>query len=130
MSEIISEKIWKIQLRTAINFMIFKDTNEERLLDWKSDNIILWLMIKQIKLLKKFLFLSEYQIGLETTMDGSCFIFDILFYCNTMSWITFELWWIISRFSWLGKKPKRNKKPFKKAINAFNILQNLHETME
>ena len=58
-----------------------KDPDEERLMNSMSDNIVVMIMIKQMKLFQSLL--SRYQIGLETTMKDSSFIFDhvhVLYY--------------------------------------------------
>ena len=46
---------WDIQLTIAINFVSYKDTEEEREMHSTSDNMKRWFMIKEIKLLKNFL---------------------------------------------------------------------------
>ena len=74
---------WKIHLAIAINFFSFKDTDEERVIHSKSDNIeIITLEImthdKTDKVIEEPFqsLLSRYQFGLETSMKGSDFIFD------------------------------------------------------
>ena len=61
---------WEIHL--ASNFISFKDTDEEHVMHSKSDNAN-----EVIKEIFESL-LSRYQIGLETSMKGSDFIFDLI----------------------------------------------------
>ena len=69
----------KVQLTIAINFTSSKDTDEKCVMHSKSHNIEIMIMVKQIKLQKTKLYqslLCRYQIGLETSMKGTDFIFD------------------------------------------------------
>ena len=83
--------IWKIQLAIAINFISFKDIDEERVIHLKSDNIEIMNHDKADEVIKELfeLLLSRYQIGLATLMKGSHFIFgcvDSLYYkCNKIN---------------------------------------------
>ena len=67
---------WKIQLRITINFIPSEDIDEGRVMLSKSDNIE--FMIEE--LLESLL--NKYQIGLETSLKDSDFIFGYahLFY--------------------------------------------------
>ena len=70
--------LWKIQLTIAIKFIISsKDTNEERIIHLKSDNMeILYVNANEaIEELFESL-LSRYQTRLETSIRGSNFTFD------------------------------------------------------
>ena len=68
---------WKIQLIIAVNFISSKDIDEKRVMHSKSDNIksTLYDKIETVNELLESL-LSRHQIGLETSMRGSDFIFD------------------------------------------------------
>ena len=68
----------KILLTIAINFISSKDNDEERLNHSKSDKIEIMINDKAGKVLEKCFesLLKRYQIGLETSMRGSHFIFD------------------------------------------------------
>ena len=67
---------WKIQLTITINFIPPEDIDEGRVMHSKNDNIE--FMIEE--LLESLL--NRYQIGLETSLKGSDFIFGYahLFY--------------------------------------------------
>ena len=74
----------KIQLTIAINFISSKDDHEERVTHSKSDNIEFILYDNTNEVVNELFesLLSRYQIGLETSMRRSDFIFDLvqLFY--------------------------------------------------
>ena len=76
---------WKIQLTVAIDSISSKDPDEERKMHSKSDNIE-FMPYDNVNEVINELFeslLSRYQIGLETSMRGSDFIFDsiqVLYY--------------------------------------------------
>ena len=67
----------KIQLKIAINFMSFKDTDKECLMNSKSDNIEIMINVKVDQVIHELFrsLLSQYQVSLET-MKGSNFILD------------------------------------------------------
>ena len=69
---------WKTQLTIAINFMSLKGKDKDRVVHWKSDNVEMMISYKDDEVIKELFqsLLSPYQIGLETTMKGSNFIFD------------------------------------------------------
>ena len=76
---------WKIQLTTAINFISFKDTDEEHVMNSKSDNV-------EIMILNYFF--NKSQNGLETSIKGSivlicciCCITDVIKYIKATNWI-------------------------------------------
>ena len=62
---------WKIQLTIAINFISSHNINEEHVLHSKSDSIEIKIYDKADESL-----FQRYQIGRETSMKGSDFIFD------------------------------------------------------
>ena len=70
--------IWEIHL--ASNFISFKDTDEEHVMHSKSDNIEVTTYDNANEVIKEIFesLLSRYQIGLETSMKGSDFIFDLI----------------------------------------------------
>ena len=67
---------WKVQLTIAINFISSKDIDEEPAMHLKSDNteFMTYENVNDVDELFETL-LSRYQIGLETLMKGSDFIF-------------------------------------------------------
>ena len=69
---------WKTYLAIAINFISSKDTDEECVMHSKSDNIEITINDKADKVTEeRFQSLpSGYQIGSETSMKGSEFVFD------------------------------------------------------
>ena len=69
---------WKIQLTVAINFISSKDNDEEHVIHSKSGNIEILINDKSDEVIEKLFesLLNRYQIGLETSMWGSDFIFD------------------------------------------------------
>ena len=69
---------WKIQLTIAINFISSKNNDEEPVMHSKSDNIEIMIKDKINEVIEKLfdLLLNKYQIGLETLMRGSDFIYD------------------------------------------------------
>ena len=83
--------IWKIQLTIAINFISSKNVDEERVMHSKSDNIDFMSYDNANEVVNKVFesLLSTYEIGLETSMRGSDFIFDsvqLLYYkCHKMN---------------------------------------------
>ena len=70
----------------AINSISSKDTDEERVMYSKSDNIETMIHDKADEFIKKRFqsLFYRYQIGLETSVRGSDFIFDcvIFLYCK------------------------------------------------
>ena len=70
--------LWKIQLTIAIKFIISsKDTNEERIIHLKSDNMEI-LYVNANEAIEEIFesLLSRYQTRLETSIRGSNFTFD------------------------------------------------------
>ena len=76
---------WKIQLAIAINFVSSEDNDEEHVMHSRSDNTE--LMINDEEVIEEYFQsrLCRYEIGLETSMKGSDFIFVciVLICCNT-----------------------------------------------
>ena len=77
---------WKFQLKIAINFISFKDVDEDRAMHLKSGNTK-FMTYDNVNFFVDELFeslLSRYQSGLETSMRESDFIFDSvqLLYCK------------------------------------------------
>ena len=113
---------WKIQLTTAINFISSKDVDEDRVMYSKSDNIELMLYDNANEFVNELFesLLSRYQIGLETSMRGSDFLFDsvqLLYYkCNKIKFKRGGLY--IDSPDWT----KRKKATINNMINVFNVL--------
>ena len=76
---------WKIQLTIAINFVSSENNDEEHVMHSRSDNIE--LMINDEEVIEEHFQsrLCRYEIGLETSVKGSDFIFAciVLICCNT-----------------------------------------------
>ena len=71
---------WKIQFTIALNFVSYKDNDEELVMHSKSDNIEIMIDDKADEVTEELFqsLLSRRQIGLETSMRGSDFIFDFV----------------------------------------------------
>ena len=67
----------KIQFIIAINFISSKDTDEERTMHSEYNNIEVMTYDNRDEVIEE-LFDSRYQIGVETLLRGSDFIFDCL----------------------------------------------------
>ena len=69
---------WKIQWTVAINFISSNYNDEEQVMNSKSNNIEIMTYDNINEVVKEIFewFFSRYQIGLETSMGGSDFIFD------------------------------------------------------
>ena len=67
-----------MQLSIAIHVISSKDTDEERVLNSKSNNIEIMINDEPDGVIEEIfrLLLSKYQIGLETSMRSSEFVFD------------------------------------------------------
>ena len=98
----------KIQLTIAINFISSKDVDEKRVMHSKSSNIELMPYDNGNEVVNE-LFQSlplTYQIGLETSMRGSDFIFDslqLLYYkCHKTNFKRGESY--IDSPNWIKKK--------------------------
>ena len=86
----------------AINFISSKDNCEEFLMHWKSDNIEIMINDKPDEVTEKLFksLLNRYQVGLETSIRGSDFIFDCayLLHYQKMPKNKIQIKWIICRF--------------------------------
>ena len=86
----------------SINFISSKDNCEEFLMHWKSDNIEIMINDKPDEVTEKLFksLLNRYQVGLETSIRGSDFIFDCtyLLHYQKMPKNKIQIKWIICRF--------------------------------
>ena len=75
-----TEGTWKIQLTTAICFTSSKDDNEVHTEHSTSDNIEILIGNETDEIIKELLdsLLQKYQKGLEESIKGSKFVFDIV----------------------------------------------------
>ena len=75
--------IWKIQLTIAIYLMSSRDKNEEHAMHSKNAIIEFMVYDNAEEVIKEHFesLLKRYQIGLETPMRGSDFIFIVFIYC-------------------------------------------------
>ena len=76
---------WKIQLTIAINFMSFRDNDEEIIMHSKSDNIAFMIYDSTNEVIEERFesLLNRQQTELETPIRGTHFIFDyvhVLYY--------------------------------------------------
>ena len=71
---------WKIQVKIAINYISFKEIDEERVMHSNSDNIETMIYCKADKLFKNIFesLLRRYEVRLETSMKFRDFIFDCI----------------------------------------------------
>ena len=69
---------WKIEFTRAINFFSFRDTDEEHVMHSNSENTEFMIYDNADEVIEELFksFLNRYQIGLETSMRGSDFVFD------------------------------------------------------
>ena len=72
---------WKIHLTIAFKFISSKDSNETQTMHSKSDNIEIMTGSETDGIIEELFesLLQRYQEGLEESMKGSEFIFDILY---------------------------------------------------
>ena len=116
---------WKIQLTIASNFISSKDADEERVIHSKSDNIEFMSYDNVNEVVHKLFesLLSVYQVGLETSMRRSDFIFDsvqLLYYkCHKTNFKRGGSY--IDSTDWIKKK--NNNKNIRK-IQMINVLIN------
>ena len=76
---LVESDIWKIQLTRAINFVSYKDTDEEHVMHSKSNNIGILKYYRADKVIEQlFEICLRYQIVLKTSMRGSNFIFNCI----------------------------------------------------
>ena len=120
---------WKTQLTTAINFISSKDNDEEQVMHSNSDNIEVMTFDKANEVIEKIVepLLSRYQIGLETSMKGTDFIFDgvsLLYYkCHKINFKRGGSY--IKSPDWIRNK-KTTIYPNEKMLDLFNMRQQLH----
>ena len=116
---------WKIQLTIASNFISSKDVDEERVIHSKSDNIEFMSYDNVNEVVHKPFesLLSVYQIGLETSMRRSDFIFDsveLLYYkCHKINFKRGGSY--IDSTDWIKKKNNNNNI---RKIQTINVLIN------
>ena len=116
---------WKIQLTIASNFISSKDADEERVIHSKSDNIEFMSYDNVNEVVHKLFesLLSVYQIGLETSMRRSDFIFDsvqLLYYkCHKINFKRDGSY--IDSTDWIKKKNNNNNI---RKIQTINVLIN------
>ena len=116
---------WKIQLTIASNFISSKDADEERVIHSKSDNIEFMSYDNVNEVVHKLFesLLSVYQIGLETSMRRSDFIFDsvqLLYYkCHKINFKRGGSY--IDSTDWIKKKNNNNNI---RKIQTINVLIN------
>ena len=65
-------------IKIAINFIYSKDSDEERVMHSKNNNVEIMINDKADEVIEELFQspFSRYQIGLETSIKGSDFIFD------------------------------------------------------
>ena len=83
-NEIIEPKTqseWKIQLTMAIHFISFKDSNETRTMDTKSNNVEIMMGSETDEIIEEIFesLLQSYQKNLEESMRGSEFVYDSVY---------------------------------------------------
>ena len=83
-NEIIERKTqseWKIQLTMAIHFISFKDSNETRTMDTKSNNVEIMMGSETDEIIEEIFesLLQSYQTNLEESMRGSEFVYDSVY---------------------------------------------------
>ena len=116
---------WKIQLTIASNFISSKDVDEERVIHSKSDNIEFMSYDNVNEVVHKLFesLLSVYQVGLETSMRRSDFIFDsvqLLYYkCHKINFKRGGSY--IDSTDWIKKKNNNNNI---RKIQTINVLIN------
>ena len=69
---------WKIQITMAVNFIFSEDSNENRTMHTKSNNVESMIGSETDEIIKKLFksFLQKYQEGLQESMRGSEFVYD------------------------------------------------------
>ena len=108
------------------NVICSKDIDEERVVHSKSDNVRMMTYDKADEIIEELSesLLNRYEIGLETSMKDSDFIFfcvHLWYYkCHEIN----QSWWIICKFSLSDKKEKKQRQILSTMmINAVNTLQ-------
>ena len=71
---------WKIQLTMAINFFSSKDSEETHTMNTNRDNVVILMGNETDKIFEELFefLLQRYQEGLEESVRGSEFVFDIV----------------------------------------------------
>ena len=69
---------WKIQLKMAINFISFKDSDDTCFMYTKINNVEIMMGSETDEIIEELFksFLQKYQEGLEESMRGSEFVYD------------------------------------------------------
>ena len=77
-TDLLKSGTWEIQLKTAINFISCKGSDEEQVIHLKSDNIEVMANDNANEVIREIFesLLSRYQIGLETSMNENKFKFE------------------------------------------------------
>ena len=72
---------WKTQLTIEIDLILFKGTDEERVMHSKINNIELMIYDNTDEVIEKTFepLLNRYQIGLETSIKSKDFVFDYVY---------------------------------------------------
>ena len=123
------KKIWHMEIRltTTINFVSSKDTDEEHIMHWNSDNIEIIIYNKADEVIKELFksLLKRYQIGFETSMKSRNFIFDCvhLLYKKCYN-VSLNRGGYIGSLDWTNDK-KAIINPINDDDNTFNTLQQL-----
>ena len=86
MNNLKTSDTWKIQLTIAINFISSKDNDEERVMYSKNHNIEMMINDRAEEVIEEIFqsLRSIYQVGFETSMRGSDFIFDCVHIINVI----------------------------------------------
>ena len=96
----ISKHIIQRNLIIAINFISSKYNDKERVIHSKINNIETMISDKVDEIIQELfqVLLSSYQIGLETSIKGSDFIFDCVYLLYYKCHKKIKMRWIIYRF--------------------------------
>ena len=86
MNNLKTSDTWKIQLTIAINFISSKNNDEERVIYSKNHNIEMMISDRAEEVIEEIFqsLRSIYQVGFETSMRGSDFIFDCVHIINVI----------------------------------------------
>ena len=96
----ISKHLIQRNLIIAIDFISSKYTDKERVIHSKINNIETMISDKVDEVIQELfqVLLSSYQIGLETSIKGSDFIFGCVYLLYYKCHKKFKMRWIIYRF--------------------------------
>ena len=80
MNDVKKFDLWKIQLTIAINSISSRDTDEERAMHSKSDNMEIMINDKADEVIEELFqsLFSRYQIESQASMKGSDFVFNCI----------------------------------------------------